>query len=136
LQYELFEDVQKIISSTEDHIDQQQQQQQQRPIELVENGQQPNNSTVDFPSVYDDHHPHHLDNHPYQQQHHHSEFELHTTLAPKYGGPLHPDCIDEAILVNETKDDVELRDHILMGQVPLIDTIFRYDSVDAIIVCC
>jgi hypothetical protein len=88
---------------------------------------------MDLPSVYDNHHhPHHH----HQQQHHHSEFELHTTLAPQYGGPLHPDCIDEAILVNETKDDVELRDHILMGEVPLIDTIFRYDSVDAVIVCC
>jgi len=87
---------------------------------------------MDLPSVYDNHH------HPHQQQqqHHHSEFELHTTLAPQYGGPLNPDCIDEAILVNETKDDVELRDHILMGEVPLIDTIFRYDSVDAVIVCC
>ena len=29
--------------------------------------------------------------------------------------------------MNETKDDVELRDHILMGEVPLIDTIFRYE---------
>lgn len=87
---------------------------------------------MDLPSVYDNHHhPHH-----HQQQHYHSEFELHTTLAPQYGGPLHPDCIDEAILVNETKDDVELRDHILMGEVPLIDTIFRYDSVDVTIVCC
>ena len=107
--------MQQIISSKREldhHQQQQQQQQQQRPIELEENGQQPKNSTMDLPSVYDNHHhPHHH----HQQQHHHSEFELHTTLAPQYGGPLHPDCIDEAILVNETKDDVELRDHILMG---------------------
>jgi len=62
----------------------------------------------------------------YRQRYHLSELDLHTTLAPKYGGPLDPECIDEALLINETKDDLELREQILLGRVPLIDTIFRY----------
>jgi len=114
LQYELFEDVQKIESSKEDQ-NQSIQLKEEEDDDDEEEEQQPQ-SSPDGELSYDHHHHHH----------NYSELELHTTLAAKFGGPLNPDCIDEDVLVNETKDDMELREYILMGQVPLIDTIFRF----------
>jgi len=114
----LFEDVQKIESSKEDQ-NQSIQLKEEEDDDDDEEEQQPQ-SSPDGELSYDHHHHHH----------NYSELELHTTLAAKFGGPLNPDCIDEDVLVNETKDDMELREYILMGQVPLIDTIFRYCDDD------
>jgi hypothetical protein len=52
------------------------------------------------------------------------QFELETNLLPERGGC--PINVDESILNQETCNDLELREKILNGIVPTVDTIFRF----------
>ncbi|RYH12874.1 hypothetical protein EON65_37045 [archaeon] len=54
----------------------------------------------------------------------HPEFEMQIILECKLGG--HVDKIPEHILAHETLNDTELRDKLLAGHVPTVDSIYRY----------
>lgn len=48
-------------------------------------------------------------------------FDLDIRLPPQYGGPVYE--IPEAVLNHETLNDLELRDKLIEGSVPTVDTI-------------
>lgn len=50
-------------------------------------------------------------------------FPLH--IPPELGGWIEPNMIPDALVELESQDDPELREKILSGQVPTVDTIFR-----------
>lgn len=52
-----------------------------------------------------------------------AEYNVDTKLAPEYGGVMN--TVPEVVLNHETMNDLELREKILKGVVPTIDTIFR-----------
>eukprot|EP01038_Epipyxis_sp_PR26KG_P006195 gene6195-8532_t len=54
----------------------------------------------------------------------HPEFDVVTTLCAEYGG--HLEHVPECILNHETLNDTELREKIIGGVVPTVDTIFRF----------
>ena len=54
----------------------------------------------------------------------HSVFKVDVDLPAEYGGKVA--TVPEDILNNETSNDLELRELILKGVVPTIDTILRY----------
>ena len=51
------------------------------------------------------------------------EYNVDTKLAPEYGGVMN--SVPESVLNHETMNDLELREKIVRGVVPTIDTIFR-----------
>lgn len=56
------------------------------------------------------------------------EYNVDVKLPPEYGGVM--ETVPESILNHETMNDMELRERILKGYVPTIDTIFRFvDSI-------
>lgn len=59
---------------------------------------------------------------PHQKKH--FEFDLSISLPPENGGNVSE--VPECVLNRETQDDAELREKIIAGRVPTVDTIFRY----------
>ena len=55
----------------------------------------------------------------------HPEFDVEIQLPYKSGGDIDPADINPDILYGETMDDEELKERILDGTVPLVDSIFR-----------
>lgn len=53
----------------------------------------------------------------------HPEFDLQIDLPPELGGNI--DQVPECVLNHETLNDSELRDKIIDGTVPTVDTVFR-----------
>lgn len=52
-----------------------------------------------------------------------AKFELNIKLPAEYGGDV--DHIPEDILNHETLNDLELRDKLISGEVPTVDTMYR-----------
>jgi hypothetical protein len=53
----------------------------------------------------------------------HPEFNFSPSLPPEYGG--HLDFISRDVLQRESENDEELQRHLIAGNVPTVDTIYR-----------
>ncbi len=52
-----------------------------------------------------------------------AEFEIQILLPPELGGPT--DSIPEEVLNHETLNDLELREKLIDGVVPTVDTMYK-----------
>lgn len=59
-----------------------------------------------------------------------TEFNMVVRLPAEFGGD--PTSIPENILNHETLNDLELREKLLEGKVPTVDTIYRSDKLHSI----
>lgn len=64
------------------------------------------------------------DTNPEDMKNKYSEFNLRIGLPAELGGNM--EVVPECVLDHETLDDSELREKIVEGCVPTVDTIFRY----------
>ena len=53
-------------------------------------------------------------------------------LSAESGGHIEPEMLSPSLVEAETADDPELKEKILAGVVPTVDTIFRYVSIKLI----